>query len=210
VPLPERSEPTRYRTIVADPPWQQNAGPEWGGRGNDTWTKRNFGERTNTPTLALDYPTMPLDAICEVGVAEVAEADSHLYLWTTNRYIADAYVVARAWGFRPVTLLTWCKTPKGLGLGGAFVQTTEHVLFARRGSLAPLKRWPTTWFDFARPIGHSRKPDGFLDVVEQVSPGPYLEIFARRARFGWDYAGDGSLGTVEIPGLRSPDEEAAA
>lgn len=51
--------------------------------------------------------------------------------------------------------------------------------------------------------------EGFLDVVEQVSPGPYLEIFARRARFGWDYAGDGSLGTVSIPGLREPGERAA-
>jgi N6-adenosine-specific RNA methylase IME4 len=45
---------------------------------------------------------------------------------------------------------------------------------------------------------HSAKPDGFLDVVEQVSPGPYLELFARRARFGWDYYGDESLGTAHM------------
>jgi N6-adenosine-specific RNA methylase IME4 len=47
-------------------------------------------------------------------------------------------------------------------------------------------------------------------MVERVSPAPRLEIFARRARFGWDYAGDGSLGTVEIPGLRSPGLQEAA
>ncbi|HTE58726.1 MAG TPA: MT-A70 family methyltransferase, partial [Solirubrobacteraceae bacterium] len=45
---------------------------------------------------------------------------------------------------------------------------------------------------------HSRKPDVFLDLVEQVSPGPYVELFARRARFGWDYYGDQSLGTAEM------------
>jgi len=46
---------------------------------------------------------------------------------------------------------------------------------------------------------HSRKPDGFLDLVERNSPGPYLELFARRARFGWDYWGNESLETVEMP-----------
>lgn len=48
---------------------------------------------------------------------------------------------------------------------------------------------------------HSAKPDGALDLVELVSPGPYVELFARRARFGWDYWGDESLGTVMLPGV---------
>jgi N6-adenosine-specific RNA methylase IME4 len=34
--------------------------------------------------------------------------------------------------------------------------------------------------------------------VEQVSPEPRLEMFARRARFGWDYYGDESLGTAKM------------
>jgi N6-adenosine-specific RNA methylase IME4 len=45
---------------------------------------------------------------------------------------------------------------------------------------------------------HSAKPDGALDLVEQASPGPYLEMFARRARFGWDYWGDESLETATV------------
>lgn len=74
----------------------------------------------------------------------------------------------------------------------------------------PLRgRVDTRWWTWPRGK-HSEKPEAFLDLVEQVSPGPYLEIFARRARFGWDYAGDGSLGTVDIPGLRAPDEAKAA
>ena len=79
-----------------------------------------------------------------------------------------------------------------------------------RKPATPLRgRVDTRWFTWPRGP-HSSKPDAFYDMVEQVSPGPYLEIFARRARFGWDYAGDGSLGTVDIPGLRAPGLEEAA
>lgn len=45
---------------------------------------------------------------------------------------------------------------------------------------------------------HSRKPDGALDLIEIVSPAPRVELFARRARFGWDYWGDEALETVEM------------
>jgi N6-adenosine-specific RNA methylase IME4 len=86
---------------------------------------------------------------------------------------------------------------------GAYRNTTEFVLFCRRGSLPSTTEMPTSWFDWKRPYingdpVHSMKPDAFLDMVEQVSPGPYLEMFARRARFGWDYYGDESLGTAEL------------
>jgi N6-adenosine-specific RNA methylase IME4 len=147
---------------------------------------------------------MTLAEIKALPVANLAERDAHLYLWTTNRFLVDAYGVAATWGFVPSTLLTWCKAPMGLGLGGAYSITTEFVLFCRRGRLAPLARWDTTWFEFKRPYltgggpTHSAKPDGFLDVVEQVSPGPYVELFARRARFGWDYWGNESLGTAGV------------
>lgn len=202
-----------YRTIVVDPPWEH---PDSGARtanGNhwDTAGAGTAGKRSVVP-----YGRMTVDAIKALPIGDLAENDAYVYLWTTNRFLRDAYVVVEAWGFKPSTLLTWCKAPMGLGLGGAYTITTEFVIFARRGSLQPLGRWDSTWFPFKRPYltgsgpTHSAKPDGFLDVVEQVSPGPYLEIFARRARLGWDYAGDGSLGTVEITGLRPPDAKAAA
>jgi N6-adenosine-specific RNA methylase IME4 len=138
----------------------------------------------------MDYPTMTLAEIEAMPVAGVADKDAHLYLWTINRYVEQAYSVARAWGFRPVCLLTWAKTPRGLGLGGAFVQTTEHILFARRGTLKALHREPSTWWNWTRPEAgtgpkHSRKPEDFQTLVEAVSPGPRLELFARRARPGW-------------------------
>jgi N6-adenosine-specific RNA methylase IME4 len=187
-----------YRTIVADPPWEQDGSASFDGRGNDTRVRRESGRRTNSKTLPLPYPTMKLPEIAALPVSAAAADDAHLYLWVTNRYIEDAYSVARGWGFRPITLLTWCKPPMGLGLGGTFVQTTEHILFCRRGRDVRVVRADSTWWQWKRGP-HSAKPEAFIDLVEQVSPGPYLEMFARRARFGWDYWGDQSLGTAEMP-----------
>jgi N6-adenosine-specific RNA methylase IME4 len=194
----------KYRTIVADPPWPQSGGPGFDGRAHDTRVKRNVGTRTNSPTKPLPYQSMSVADISEAHVSDLVEENAHLYLWVTNRYIEDGYGIARAWGFRPVTLLTWCKPPMGMGLGGAFVQTTEHILFARRGLDIRQTRVDTTWWKWSRgydergkPL-HSAKPEAFLDLVEQVSPGPYLELFARRQRLGWDTWGNECHEHVEM------------
>jgi hypothetical protein len=81
------------------------------------------------------------DARRDQGAArgDLAEDDAHLYLWTTNGFLRDGYDVVEAWGFKPSTLLTWCKAPMGIGLGGAYTITTEFVIYARRGSLKPLR-----------------------------------------------------------------------
>jgi N6-adenosine-specific RNA methylase IME4 len=147
---------------------------------------------------------MTLQEIAALPVGDLAEPDAHLYLWVTNKYVPDGYEIARSWGFRPVTLLTWCKEPMGIGLGGAFTQTTEFVIFARRGRDVRTTRVDRTWWRWStrgadgKHSANSTKPDGFLDMVEQVSPGPYVELFARRARFCWDYWGDQSLGTATL------------
>ena len=186
----------KYRTIVVDPPWSQMGGAGFDGRAHDTRVKRNVGTRTNSPSKPLPYPTLTLDEIKSLPVAGFAAEQSHLYLWATNHYVEQAYSVARSWGFRPVTLLVWTKPPMGLGLGGAFVQTTEFVLFARKGTEIRKARSDTSWWLFGRGYDHrgkpqhSTKPDAFYDVVERVSPGPYLELFARRQRLGWDTWGN--------------------
>ncbi len=84
----------------------------------------------------------------------------------------------------------WAKTPRGIGPGGAFSNTTEFCHYARRGSLGYSDRIDTTWFSFPR-RGHSVKPPEFMDVIERVSPGPYVELFARAPRLGWDHWGLG-------------------
>lgn len=171
---------TLYRTIVADPPWDTKTGPSWG--------KLDKSEPLNPRSHALAYPTMSVSEIKGLQVQELSDEKAHLYLWTTNGYLEAAYDVVRAWGFTPSTLLTWCKPPKGIGLGGAFSLTTEFVLFSRRGSL-PATRVESSWWEWPR-SSHSTKPEAFLDIVERVSPGPYLELFARRQRLGWDTWGN--------------------
>lgn len=181
----------KYRTIVADPPWDVQRIDSPGAKG--------FGTQPETlRSVRLPYGTMSTDEIAALPIGGMAEDDAHLYVWTINRYVEDTYAIARAWGFTPTTLLTWAKAPMGLGPGGAFSQTSEHVLFCRRGRDVRQARSDSTWWHWKRGV-HSAKPEAFLDIVEQVSPGPYVELFARRARFGWDYWGDQSLGTAEMP-----------
>jgi len=189
----------KYRTIVADPPWQVKAGRAPGGEG---FTGPSQSSRP------LDYQSMSIEEIAALPVKAMAQDHAHLYLWTINRYVEEAFSIARAWGFTYSTLLTWKKKPMGSGLGGAWGISSEHVLFCRRGSLQATGKIAGTCFEYKRPYEegkpkHSAKPPEFLDDIEQVSPGPYLEMFSRERvpRLGWDYWGNESLGTAELPEL---------
>ena len=179
-----------YRTIVADPPW------EYGKSRGFKWRKgRPSGERG--PMLA--YSTMSVGEIADMPVSEIAAADAHLYVWTTQRYIWEMREIIRSWGFEPSTILTWAKPPTGFALGGAFGKASEFCVFAKRGHLEALSRTNRDWWEWSRGE-HSAKPEAFMDIVEQVSPGPYVELFSRRARLGWDVWGNESLagGEVEV------------
>lgn len=263
----------QFRTIVADPPWDVKAGPAH-------FADNPNRAQTGADSRSLEYPTMSLDDIKALPVerfADVAGADAHLYLWTINSYLRDAFDVAQAWGFTPVTTIAWCKTLLGGGLGGVWPTNTEFVLFCRkpkqsaetlrlssyladaaearglsRGDIdrhmgtsdmagwwlsrlphrtrcptndqwqtlkvllrlgdemdshvhginaakgrTEIVRAPSSWFQWPRGK-HSEKPEAFFDVVEQVSPGPYLELFARRRRLGWSAWGNEVDSDVEM------------
>lgn len=189
----------QYQTVVADPPWPIGDFPAFCGYAGP----RKPEHKAGTGRVGVGYSTQTLDWIKALSVGSLAADDAHLYLWTVNAFVTDAYEVAASWGFRPAQLLTWAKAPRGLGPGGTFANSTEFVLFCRRGTLKATQRVDRTCWDWKRPYSSrgtigSAKPDGFYDLVEQVSPGPYVELFARRARFGWDYWGDQSLGTAEL------------
>lgn len=183
-----------YRTVVADPPW-----PYTGEGAPGAARPKINGEMCDS--AALPYQTMALREIKELA-PPVAD-NAHLYLWTTNAFMGAAYEVAHAWGFVPKTILTWTKVHQddparvSMKVGYYFRGATEHVLFGVRGSLrTQINNLPTGYLWPRLP--HSVKPDAFYDLVEKASPGPYLELFARRARFGWDYWGNQSLGTAVL------------
>ena len=185
-----------FRCIVADPPWMIGPPPARPRKAEGAIDPRTTENRAReyergftTRKTERPYAMMTVAEIEAMPVSGVADKDAHLYLWTINRYVEQAYSVARAWGFKPSTLLTWAKKPRGIMLG-TFTGSTEFILFARRGTCKALRRLDTTWFPWPRHNAHSRKPEAFQDMVETVSPGPYLELFARRARPGWTVWGN--------------------
>jgi N6-adenosine-specific RNA methylase IME4 len=150
---------------------------------------------------------MSVEAISALPVDEIAAASAWLFVWTVNAYVESCYAVVKAWGFRPVTLLTWCKTPRGVGPGSAFPTTTEFILFARRGQegLGHLRLTDSSWFTWPR-RGQSVKPEAFLDLIESGFPAPRLEMFARRQRLGWDTWGNEALEHVTLGAAGAVDE----
>jgi N6-adenosine-specific RNA methylase IME4 len=170
-----------YHTIVADPPW-----PSMHQRST---YHRGKPER--------HYATMPVEQIMAMAVGDLAAEDAHLWVWGVNRLLEDAYRTVRAWGFTPMSLLTWCKP--GPGMGYYLRGNTEHCVFATRGKpMVPHIKAMSTWYQWPR-RRHSAKPDEFFEIVEQVSPAPRLEMFARRKRPGWDVWGDEAPGSIELP-----------
>lgn len=172
----------RYATLVVDPPWHYATTlPGFARKDKDTgrWT---------VPRSRVPYQTMSIDEIAALPVGDMGLPDSHLYLWTTNTHIPHAFRIVEAWGYRYSTTLVWCKAARGYGGSPTYAIATEFCLFCRRGSLRAQGRSLRNWWQWPRQP-HSRKPEAFMDIVEQVSPGPYLELFARRQRMGWAVMG---------------------
>lgn len=170
-----------YRTILADPPWR--------------FTNRT-GKVAPEHRRLRRYATMDLREICHLSIQQHAAEKSHLYLWVPNALLPWGFEVMAAWGFTYKTNLVWFKTrkdggPDGRGCGFYFRNVTEVLLFGVRGSLRTGAAGRRQVNLFAEPKReHSVKPEVAYDVIESCSPGPYLELFARRQRKGWKQWGD--------------------
>lgn len=167
-----------FATIVADPPWEIAKRMGCGGR------RRNATE--------VPYTFLTIDQIKELPVGKISAAQAHLYLWCTRRHFREgiAVAVARAWGFEPRGELIWgLRNP---GMGGFNGNGHEPILLATRGGLPfPKNELPASVCFWKQPYAgkhgkiHSAKPDGFIDLVERISPAPRIELFARNQRLGW-------------------------
>jgi len=163
IPSPEG----KYRTIVIDPPW------DWGDENDVSQMGRS------KPT----YSTIPLSDLERLPIPDLSMDDCHLYLWITNRSLYKGFDLLDRWGFRYITMLTWCKP--SIGIGNYFRNNTEHILFAVKGSMRLLRFDVGTWFQAARGSEHSSKPQEAYDVIESCSPAPRLDMFAREQREGF-------------------------
>jgi N6-adenosine-specific RNA methylase IME4 len=179
-----------FQTLSIDPPWPY--GRKWGGFKADTIQ----GGKGHKADRALPFPEMPVAEIASLEVGKIALPAARCFLWTTNRFLPDAFAVLDAWGFRYGQTLIWAKTPMGRGPGHLFAQNAEYILMGTRGSVPRIApREVSVWFNWKRTGTHSEKPSGFYRLAERVSPGPYVEMFARGKRAGWTVLGD------EIDGL---------
>jgi N6-adenosine-specific RNA methylase IME4 len=160
-----------FKTIVADPPW-------------------DFSNRGSRAAAVNHYRTMTAAEIAAMIVP--AAENAHLYLWTTDAHLSEALATVASWGFIYKQVITWSKAKAGrvqMGLGNYWRHCTEHVLFAVRGRLPVKRHNQLAQFDAPREA-HSRKPDEFFRLVESMSPGPRLELFARRPRRRWTVWGN--------------------
>lgn len=173
-----------YRTLVADPPWALKDKLPGPGRG-----------------AAKHYRLMSVEDIARLELPPLAR-DCRLFLWRVAAMQEEALAVVRAWGFVPKAEMVWVKrTKNGLmhfGMGRQVRMSHETCIIATRGRPPRLSNSVRSTFEAT--IGaHSEKPDRFFDLVEELSPGPRLELFARRRRPGWDSVGDEIGRQIDTP-----------
>jgi N6-adenosine-specific RNA methylase IME4 len=167
----------KFGTILVDPPWQ---------------FQNRTGKVAPEHKRLSRYPTLTLEDIKALPVAEAADEVCHLYLWVPNALLPLGIVVMQAWGFQYKSNIVWHKIRKdggsdGRGVGFYFRNVTELMLFGTRGKNARTLQPGRTQVNYlsSRKREHSRKPDEQYPIMEACSRGPYLELFARGEREGW-------------------------
>lgn len=192
----------KYNVIYADPAWNQKGGRPLSGGYKKEGGRQVFNAASNL-TQALPYQTMSVEEIKNLPIKQIAAEDAHLYIWVTNMYLMEVGEIIKAWGFKYSTTLVWAKKPIGAGMGGTYRVATEYLIFATRGKLKAKKTINKTWFDVKRQYVngypcHSKKPQFFREMIESVSPGEKIELFAREQAEGWDVWGNEVENTINL------------
>jgi len=164
------------QVLVADPPWK------FGDKlpGESRGASQHYACLTIKELQAFTLPPLEDNAV--------------LFMWRVSSMVPEAYSVVEAWGFTPKTELVWQKLTKhGLdhfGMGRYVRASHETCIIATRGRCFP--QCLSVRSTFRAPVPrdkagavHSAKPEAFYQIVEELYPGPYTELFARRLRNGW-------------------------
>jgi N6-adenosine-specific RNA methylase IME4 len=196
----------RYGVIYADPPWNF----------------KNFSEKGTGRNAVAHYSCLDYSQIAAMHPQRWAAKDCVLFLWATDPLLPKALELIEAWGFTYKTVgFYWAKTNKRAdlealstndfftGLGYWSRANVEQCLLATRGSPPRMAK------DVKRLVisprrEHSRKPDEIYGRIERLARGPYLELFARQMRRGWDRWGDqaGLFDAGPVPARNRPSNMA--
>ena len=169
---------TKYDVIYADPPWKyKNVSPPCLPE-----------KQPDTCKIEYYYETMDLQDIKNMPIKNIANKNCVLFLWATTPAIREAFEVVDAWGFKYKTMITWEKTNRDC-MGYWFRTCTEHLIVAIRGNVKAFRSMERTCYHEAR-TKHSQKPQYFYELIEKVTTGKRIELFARRAIEGWDNWGN--------------------
>lgn len=172
----------KYGVILADPPW----------------SFRNWSAKGTGRNAVSHYDCLDFSALAALPVADLAADDCALFLWATDPLLPRALELIEAWGFEYKTVaFYWVKLNSAAkhdgdyftGLGYWTRANPEQCLLATRGKPSRQAK------DVRRLVvekrrEHSRKPDCVRERIERLVAGPYLELFARETKHGWDRWGD--------------------
>lgn len=156
-----------YDVISIDPPWKYEQG--------ESNSYSEDGRRVANP-----YPEMSLDQIKALNLP--VKDDSVMWLWTTQKFLNDSFSLLEEWGFEHKATMVWDK--EQMGMGHWLRMQCEFCLLAVKGN--PV--WSNTHVrDILREKRreHSRKPEEFYNIVNEICVGDKLDYFSREKREGW-------------------------
>lgn len=158
----------KYNVISIDPPWPY-------GRKYDP-----DGSRVANP-----YPEMSIDEIKNIQLP--TEKDCVVLLWTTHAFLPHSFDILNHWGATYKATMVWNKMK--IGMGAWFRMQCEFCLVGIIGEpFWENKKFPEIIEESRRE--HSRKPDKFFEIIEQITAGKKLEYFSREKRENWDNYGN--------------------
>ena len=134
--------------------------------------------------------------IKRLRVADLAAEQSHCFLWATHRFLPIAFDILLWYGFQYAFTMVWHK-PAGRQIAGYPCYNAEFVVYGHRGAMQGGSRHPgfletkNSPVCFNAPRGnHSEKPAEFYELLRRVTPGPWIDLFARKRHPGFDAWGN--------------------
>lgn len=212
---------TKYQVVYSDPPWAY----------------KTFSEKGHGRAAQAHYDCMSVEDIAAIPVKDWVADNAVLLMWVTDPFLKRGFEVMEAWGFEYTTVgFYWAKLNRKVDMDAPLGEMTRRELYQKdfftgmgyytranpeQCLIGTRKKKPTRKGKdvrkfIATPLReHSRKPDEMYERIERLFDGPYLEMFSRNSRPGWDCWGNqvglfdnGHVETRRIPSDLTDKEEA--